>query len=159
MNYNDILSFLPTDEYLQAIESIYRKKTPLLTLLEKITAKRIVQFIKEKHGTLTNAELAKVVHSIEFMELEEWFSTCPISIGLEFTTEEYLQLMDMTPELYEFMKAYYKKLYATEHLLLTSIFTGHTIYEMYCIVWYEEVFNPLYQHKLNLLPFILEYNA
>jgi hypothetical protein len=128
----------------------------LITLLETVTAKRIVQFIKEKNSTLTDEELATVLHGIEFMELEDWFSTSKITIGLQFTPEEYLQLMDLTSELYEFMKGHYKKLYKTEHELLQTIFTGHTIYEMVVIVWYEEVFNPLYQNRLRILPAVLK---
>ena len=167
MSITDILAtFLSEDERKKVHDSIINRQIPVnydfVYLFETKTISRIVDYIKKEHGDwLTSLEVARVLHEIDFDELEKTFYMKDQSVGLTFTKEETLKLTTQTTitQLHSFCRIYASKLYATKDEINTMIFEESPL-KLYNMIFDFIIFAPLDRNMLSILPSVLhEYSS
>jgi len=165
MSIPDLTTFLTEEEHKKVHASIINRKMPVnyfVHLFETKTISRIVDYIKEEHGDwLTSVEVAKVLHKMEYDELEKQFYMKDESIGLTFTTEEKLKLTTQTmiTQLHSFCRIYAGELFSYVDDVTTIIFEESPL-KLYNMIFDYFIFTPLDGNMLSILPAVLhEYSS
>jgi len=159
------LSFLSEEERKKAHMSIINRKMPVnyfVHLFEIKTISRIVDYIKREHGDwLTSLEVARVLHEMDYDELEKIFYMKDQSIGLTFTQEEILKLTTQTmiTQLHSFCRIYADEMFSYVENVTSIIFEESPL-KLYNMIFDYFIFTPLDGNMLSILPAVLhEYSS
>jgi hypothetical protein len=165
MSIPDLSSFLSEDERKKVHMSIINRKMPVnyfVHLFETKTISRIVDYIKKEHGDwLTSLQVAKVLHKMDYDELEKTFYMKDESLGLTFTTEETLKLTTQTmiTQLHSFCRIYECEMFSPVENVTTIIFE-ESPFKLYNRIFEYFILNPLDGNMLCILPAVLhEYRS
>ena len=155
------LTFLSEDERKKVHDSIINRKMPVnyfVHLFETKTISRIVDYIKKEHGDwLTNLEVAKVLHKMDYDELEKKFYMKDNSLGLTFTKEETLKLTTQTmiTQLHSFCRIYESEMFSYVDDVSTIIFEESPL-NLYNMIFEYFILNTLDGNMLSILPAVLQ---